>query len=188
MSVQGARPPTNCRCEPTGFGAAKSLCRDVRNSALRRRRLVGGQAIAEYAILLAVAAAAIVTMSTYSRRAIQAGIKVATDQMSPFEGDVDGELAQLEGIRQEAGDRRWGAQQRSGRYALEGVALTRGSAVRTVTGGKDEPSATPGTQTTRTEIGGGVTRTIDSGSASAGVLDGQGAGISSYSETVVKVK
>ena len=162
--------------------------------ALRTGHLPGAprsqraQAIAEYAILLAVAAAAIVTMSTYSRRAIQAGLKVATDQMSPFAGDVDGELAQLEGIRQEAGDRRWGAQQRTGKYALEGVLLTRSSAVRTFTGGQDEPYATPGTQTTRTEIGGGVTRTIGSGSASVGVLDDLGAGVSSFSETVVKVK
>ena len=154
------------------------------NSGRRTR----GQAIAEYAILLAVVAAAVTAMSTYSRRAIQAGLKVATDQMSPFAGDVDGELAQLEGIRQEAGDRRWGAQERTGLYALEGVLLDRLSAVRTFTGGQDDPSATPGTQTTRTEIGGGVTRTIGSGSASVGVLDDLGAGVSSFSETVVKVK
>ena len=52
----------------------------------------------------------------------------------------------------------------------------------------DDPDATPGTLTSRAEIGGGVTRTMDSGSASVGVLDEEGAGVSSFSETVVKVK
>ena len=151
-------------------------------------RPLRGQAIAEYAILLAVVAAAVATMHAYGRRAIAAGVKVAVDQMSPFAADADGERAQLEGIRQEAGDRRWGAQQRTGKYALEGVALARGGAVRTFAGGADDPDATPGTLTSRAEIGGGVTRAMDSGSASVGVLDGAGAGVSGFSETVVKVK
>jgi len=154
----------------------------------QRRSASQGQAIAEYAILLAVVAAAVATMHAYGRRAIAAGVKVAVDQMSPFAADADGERAQLEGIRQEAGDRRWGAQQRTGKYALEGVALARGGAVRTFAGGKDNPYATPGTLTSRAEIGGGVTRAMDSGSASVGVLDGAGAGVSGFSETVVKVK
>ena len=162
--------------------------------ALRTWRFTGvqrplrGQAIAEYAILLAVVAAAVATMQAYGRRAIAAGVKVAADQMSPFAADAEGELAQIEGSRQEAGDRRWGAQQRTGKYALEGVALARGGAVRTFAGGADDPDATPGTLTSRAEIGGGVTRTMDSGSASVGVLDEEGAGVSSFSETVVKVK
>ena len=41
----------------------------------------GGQAIVEYAVLIGIVAAALVTMQTYIKRGIQAGIKVAADQI-----------------------------------------------------------------------------------------------------------
>lgn len=59
------------------------------------RRHTRGQAMAEYAILMGVAVAAIVGMQLYAKRGIQAGLQMAADQI----GD------QLNGMRYESGDR-----------------------------------------------------------------------------------
>lgn len=40
-----------------------------------------GQAIVEYAVLIGIAATALVVMQTYIKRGVQAGIKVAADQI-----------------------------------------------------------------------------------------------------------
>ncbi len=63
-----------------------------------------GQALAEYAILIGIVTAAILGMQVYAKRGIQAGIKLATDQMSPFPDDRGGRQAQLAGNQYEAGD------------------------------------------------------------------------------------
>lgn len=64
-----------------------------------------GQAIFEYALLLAVVAAAVAGMQLYVKRSIQAGVKMTADHMSPFDADPDGEEAQFAGIRYESRDR-----------------------------------------------------------------------------------
>ncbi len=64
----------------------------------------GGQAILEYVLLFGVVAAAIIGMQVFGKRGIQATLKTAADDMSPFAGLP--EKAQLEGMRQEAGDKR----------------------------------------------------------------------------------
>ena len=65
-------------------------------------RAARGQTIVEYAVCLGVVLAALAAMQVFSKRWIQAGLKVAADEMSPFPGDA--EKAQVEGIRQESGD------------------------------------------------------------------------------------
>jgi len=55
-----------------------------------------GQAIVEYAILIGIVTAAIVGMQVYAKRGIQAGIKLAADQVGN----------QLDGIRYESRERR----------------------------------------------------------------------------------
>ena len=67
-----------------------------------------GQAIMEYLLLFGVVAAAITGMMVYAKRGIQAGLKVAADDLTPFPGDP--EKAQIEGMRQETGDTRTPAQ------------------------------------------------------------------------------
>ena len=47
-----------------------------------RKRLARGQAILEYALFIAVVAAALTTMSVYVRRAIQANLKGVEDQIN----------------------------------------------------------------------------------------------------------
>ena len=63
-----------------------------------------GQSIAEYLLIFAVVAAAIMAMQVYAKRGIQGIVKTAADQMSPEANDADGRKAQLLGIRQESGD------------------------------------------------------------------------------------
>ena len=63
-----------------------------------------GQAIVEYLLLFGVVAAAITGMMVYAKRGLQAGLKVAADDLTPFPGDP--EKAQIEGMRQETGDNR----------------------------------------------------------------------------------
>ena len=70
------------------------------------KRALSGQAIAEYAVLLATLTAAIIGMQIYARRGMQMAVKVASDRISPFANDADGKQAQVAGIRYEAGDRR----------------------------------------------------------------------------------
>ena len=68
------------------------------SSAIQR-----GQAIFEYALLLAIVMAALAGIQVYARRGIQAGVKLTVDGMSPYATDVDGKRAQADGIVQEAG-------------------------------------------------------------------------------------
>lgn len=81
-----------------------------------RQRCVKGQAMVEYALLFAVAVAAITGMQIYTRRAIQAGVKSAADRLGPCsvandmcDGivDTDGEIAQQMGVRNETGDQKF---------------------------------------------------------------------------------
>lgn len=58
--------------------------------------LRAGQATMEYALMAATVAAAIVGMSLYARRGVQAAVRVAADQIG----------TQKDGIRYESGDRR----------------------------------------------------------------------------------
>jgi Flp pilus assembly pilin Flp len=61
----------------SGFGFRVHSKFQTRNSKL----FVGGQAILEYGILIGIVTAALVTMQTYIKRGVQAGIKVAADQL-----------------------------------------------------------------------------------------------------------
>lgn len=76
--------------------------------ASRYRR--GGQAVIEYAILLATVTAAFLVMQVYAKRGIQGAIKTGADALSPFRANEDagfdttGELAQADGMRFESGD------------------------------------------------------------------------------------
>ena len=47
-----------------------------------RKKLASGQAVLEYAVFIAVVAAALITMSTYVRRSIQANLKGVEDQIN----------------------------------------------------------------------------------------------------------
>ncbi|MDP3723318.1 MAG: hypothetical protein Q8R91_07470 [Candidatus Omnitrophota bacterium] len=87
----------------------------------------------EYAILIGIVTAAIVGMQTYAKRGIQAGIKLAADQL----GD------QLQGVRYESGDRQ-------DKVVREGTLLERESAVATVVDHQVN---------TRTDVGGSRTAT-----------------------------
>lgn len=48
----------------------------------RNRRFIAGQSVVEYAVFIAVIAAALVTMSVYVRRSIQANLKAVEDQVN----------------------------------------------------------------------------------------------------------
>lgn len=48
-----------------------------------------GQAIFEYAVILAIVALALGMMQVYLRRGIQAGIKIAADELGQQEGSVE---------------------------------------------------------------------------------------------------
>jgi Flp pilus assembly pilin Flp len=120
-----------------------------------------GQSVLEYAILVGIVMAAILGMQIYAKRGIQAGIKTAADQL----GD------QLKGMQYESGDR-----QRS--VIAAGDALTRESAVTTASDRRIRTRATAG--------GGRQMDVIRDTSANAGALATRGAGVSSYSETVVE--
>ena len=102
------------------------------------------QAFAEYAILLGIVAAAILGMQLYAKRGIQAGIKMAADQMSPHAKDADGAKAQADGMRYESGER-------TTAVVAAGTVLDRQSAART------QKTQTVGA---RTATGGAVERTI----------------------------
>ena len=69
-----------------------------------------GQSIAEYLLIFAVVAAAIMTMQVYAKRGIQGVVKTAADQMSPIVDPVTKEpnarAGQALGIFQEAGDQK----------------------------------------------------------------------------------
>ena len=66
-----------------------------------------GQAVVEYALLLALVSAALLGMQLYAKRGVQAGVKMMTDGvLSPYANDTNGELAQRAGIAYESGERR----------------------------------------------------------------------------------
>ena len=71
-----------------------------RRGPLRTKR--AGQAILEYVLLFGVVAAAIIGMQVFAKRGIQATLKAAADEMSPFPGNA--EKAQIEGMRQDSGE------------------------------------------------------------------------------------
>lgn len=107
----------------------------------------GGQAIQEYALLLAVATMAIVGMQLYAKRAIQAAVKTGADRLSPYaeEGDAgydaNGELAQAHGMRLETGDQ-------THKFRLLGRVLANTSSVLT----EQEPSTATTSQTETGEV------------------------------------
>jgi Flp pilus assembly pilin Flp len=122
----------------------------------------------EYALIIAMVAAAVVGMSAYMKRGVQSNIKAAADAMSPMralnsKADPTGEAAQLMGIRYESGDRR-----PTNSTSLLGTVLARESAVTT--------------QTNRVSTSALGTNTKVS---TSGALTKRGAGVSSYSEVVV---
>jgi len=84
----------------------------------------------EYALLIGLVAAVIVGMQVYARRGIQAVVKQAADDLSPYQtspgGDPEGERAQLAGMQYEAGDR-------TTSVTAEGRVLVRESAVQSAT-------------------------------------------------------
>ena len=118
----------------------------------------------EYALIIGVVAAAVLAMSAYAKRGIQSGIKTATDAISPSRwldpnADPNGEIAQLNGIREESGDR-----QQNG---LIGEVVVRESE----------------TMTTSRSFANNSIRM--SNSSTTGSLAGRGAGASSYSEVII---
>ena len=58
-------------------------------------RRSSGQGIVEYAVLMALISAALIGIQVYARRGLQAGIKIAADQLG----------GQVEGMRYDSGDR-----------------------------------------------------------------------------------
>lgn len=128
-----------------------------------------GQSVAEYAILIALISMAIAGMQLYAKRGIQAGVKVAADQLSPIAGDADGSKAQLAGIRYESGDR-------SNSVVAEGSVLNRASA--------STSKKTQVAETSTTE-GGGVERIVNESNSVSGALAG---GASSQSEVIIDVR
>ena len=112
----------------------------------------------EYALLLGIVSAALVGMQLYAKRGVQAGVKMMTDAaLSPHPNDLNGELAQRDGIAYESGERRNRA------TTLVGTVLKRGSRVHT--------GATQRT-TTQEALGGGVTRImVTDTTTTTGALD-----------------
>lgn len=119
-----------------------------------------GQAVLEYAVLVSLAIAAIVGMQVYAKRGLQAGIKKAADQMSPFADDAQGEKAQAEGMRYESGERRNRVAAAPG-DVLEQQAKVKNTVDRTVQEREESDGSYTRTiqqdvATTSGELGGGV--------------------------------
>ncbi|MBI4322867.1 MAG: hypothetical protein HY596_01180 [Candidatus Omnitrophica bacterium] len=127
----------------------------------------------EYAVLIGLLTAAVLGMQLYLKRGIQAGVKVAADQMSPHANDPTGEKAQVDGMRYESGER-------SQAVVATGSVLERKSAARTLRQRTANMTAT---------TGGGVQRQIATDTAAtSGVLPEGGSGVASRSEVVVDVR
>ncbi len=125
------------------------------------------QAVIEYAILIGIVTAAVVGMQVYARRGIQAGVKRAADQFSPFQPDPDGERAQEAGMRYEVGDR-----EGSGKLKPGTVLEQRSGSRSTVS---DATQTKPHTTTIALSTGGSVTTTTDHMTTVTGELkDAQG--------------
>ena len=145
---------------------------DCRTTSYSNQAL--GQSIAEYAILIAVVTAAVTAMQVYAKRGIQAAVKVAADEMSPFgAADSTGEQAQVEGMRYESGERR----NRS--VAVAGAVLTKESATAT--------DVQRSIQTGETIGGGRSTPSLSESTTTTGAVAGRGTGVSAYSEVIVEM-
>lgn len=136
-----------------------------------------GQAIIEYAVMLGIVTGALVAMSTYAKRGLQAAVKVAVDDMSPARAkgldDPEGERAQLDGIRSESGDRRTSG--------LEpGTVLARTSQVVTARGRMASQCETTGCKEQEY-----LRTTEQTSTRTTGALTERGEGVSSYGEVVV---
>ena len=137
-----------------------------------------GQVILEYAIVVVIAATALATMSVYTRRGVQAGIKTLADRMSPHSNDPHGERAQLDGVRYESRDRQ-------DKVVGTGTTLARVSQINN--------QVEQETDVTVEENGKVVTTFVKDTSATTGKVAQVGdqvlpAGISDYSEAVLEVK
>ena len=133
---------------------------------------------------MGVVIGAMLAIQLYAKRGIQAGIKMAADDLSPFRltadpgnatnADPEGEQTQLEGIRYESGERANRA------TAIPGKVLVRESAVATASSQR------------RRELGltgGAQSRTVaEDATTTTGALGSRGAGVSSYSEVVANVR
>ena len=141
---------------------------------MRRHCLTrSAQTAVEYAILIGLVTAVVLGMQRYAKRGIQAGIKMAADQMSPHQSDPKGEKAQLDGSRFETGER-------TTAVVAAGTVLDRRAAVRVV---RDQ------TVNTTTSTGGDVARTIAPEKATtSGALTEVGAGVSSHAEVIIDVR
>lgn len=143
-----------------------------------------GQTLSEYALLLVVVVAGVTAMQGFSKRGLQAAIKITTDRLSPYGAlDPHGEQAQADGMRYEAGDR-------TQSVLTAGATLARKSAMRTQADQQVQK---------RLMTGGGVQTDIhQDDAANTGVLTSVaspvfgtvslGPGVSSYSEVVVSVE
>lgn len=134
-----------------------------------------GQSFAEYAVLIGVVTAAILGMQLYAKRGLQASVKMAADQLSPFRneagGDPGGEKAQVAAVRYESRERQNKA------VADIGTVLTIESASRTASNRQ---------QDVELAADGGQTRSLQADtSGTSGDLPARGTGVSSYSEVVV---
>gem|GEM_PF-915671 len=127
------------------------------------------QATAEYALLIGVVTAAMLGIQLYAKRGIQAGVKAAADQMSPFADDSRGEVAQAEGMSYETGDR-------TKRAFAVGFVLANKSSLKT---------HQAHTSASQMREGGTVTRTIEPGQdvvETSGMLTDCGPGVAQHSE------
>ena len=138
-----------------------------------------GQTVIEYVMVGAVVVAILLTMQVFLQRRVQAVLKLAADDLSPYKnvagGDPDGKQAQLAGLRYETGERR----DKKFHYEV-GTVLERQSAVRTTTDANINLRETPGGRTER--------NVFSDHTNTAGAVTGRGAEVSAYSSVVVSEK
>ena len=157
-------------------------------------RYRAGQTVTEYAVLLGVVTVAMLGMQVYSRRAIQAAIKKAADQLSPYSSveDPHGDLAQELGSSYETGKRTDDDLVPNGNptSTIPGDGYMPGDVL--VSASKVHSTSTSG-MTTRGFTGGGTLRTVVPGqqrSQTVGTLTTcgshacAGTGVSSYGEVI----
>ena len=133
---------------------------------------VSGQSVVEYAILVAVVVTAVAAMQVYAKRGIQAAVKGAADQMSPFPGDDTGARAQVEGLRYESGERQNRAVAAAGKVRERTTATS--TAVNKTTNMAEEAD------------GSRTTSLVNDTTTTTGAVAGRPAGTSSYSEVVIE--
>ena len=110
-----------------------------------------GQAVVEYGILMAVLVAALLAMQAYSKRSLQAGVKMIADTVS-IEG-LSSDESQIAGMEYEAGERSSSATSSS---TTVGDTLSKRSRIRTVTTQQLNP---------RQSLGGAQDTTVNTDSA-----------------------